>query len=59
MGAKKQLMEFYCPTDETHDIKDPSKSSENWVAYLGKCPICGKQPKFRMLPQSGSKGISK
>lgn len=49
MQANKQLAEFYCPTDKTHDIGDPEKSTKDWIAYLGKCPICGSQPKFRMV----------
>ena len=49
--SKKQKAEFYCPTDETHDIIDHEKSNENWVVQYGKCPICGEQPKFRMVNQ--------
>lgn len=41
--------EFYCPTDETHDIKDYEKSNENWTVNLGLCPVCGVPPKFRLV----------
>lgn len=45
----KQEAEFYCPTDENHDITDKEKSTENWKVYLGTCPVCGEQPKLRMV----------
>lgn len=55
----KQLMEFYCPTDEKHDIKDYGKSNDNWIVYLGKCPVCNKQPKFRTKPPIKKEGKNK
>lgn len=46
---KKEKAEFYCPIDETHDITDYVKSTDNWKVQFGKCPVCGAQPKFRMV----------
>lgn len=47
--SKEEIPEFYCPTDDTHDITDYEKSNENWKVQQGKCPVCGAQPKFRMV----------
>jgi len=44
----KQEYEFYCPTDDKHDITEPSKNNENWKVYKPKCPVCGAQPALRV-----------
>ena len=49
--SKAPEMEFYCPTDDKHDITDHEHSNENWKASLGKCPVCGVQTQIRTKSQ--------
>jgi len=46
--SKAPKVEFVCPTDATHDVKDYEKSTENWLVTKNPCPVCGAQLKVKV-----------